>query len=152
MSRDGSWMLYPVQHTPMYTQLCNSSGVEAVDNQAHSAASTRKSAEFLAVSQLLFPRHQFRGLHFFGTLLSGSVQQAQGSSHRYSSDTRLCWLQSATKFTLDNMAFGNGAREQPVASCHQAAINTVKNLLRSYSQVLRDHLLLIKYYEVLKGI
>lgn len=47
-------------------------------------------------------------------------------------------------------------KEQLVASFYQAAINTIykkkKKKQCSYSQMLRDNLLLIKYSQVLRGI
>lgn len=134
---------------PTHIQLWNNSGVEAVDNQAHSAAFTRKSAEFLAISQAV--NRSSQGTIPGGFISMGLCFQTQRSAgpgvqlwlqFRYTSKLAAVCV---TKFTLGYMAFGNATREQPVASCHQAAINTIKKLLRSYSQKLRDHLLLIKY-------
>lgn len=95
---------------------------------------------------ITLPGHQSGGLHFYRTLLSDSVQQALRSNHCYGSDMHLSCRQSASqKFTPGYTDFGNATKEQPVASCHRATINTIKNLLCSYSQMPRDNLLLIKY-------
>lgn len=126
----------------MYTHLCNNSRVEAADKKAHSAAFTRKSpAKFHTFSDT---GHHSRGIHFYETRLSDSAQHALRFNYCYGSDTYLSCLQSASqKSTPGYMDFGNAPKEQPVASCHQAIINTIKNLLCSYSQMPRHNLLLL---------
>lgn len=132
----------------MQKLLCNNSGVEAVDNQAILLPLLKNllsSLPFLKQS-IALPRAPFQGASFlwdsaFRPCSAGPGVQLRLQFRYTSKLAAVC----VTKFTLGYMAFGNATREQPVASCHQAAINTIKNLPRSYSQKLSDHLLLIKY-------
>lgn len=71
---------------PMNIQQCKTSGMGAADKETHSAAFTKKPpAEFPEA----VPGHHSRGIHFYRTLLSDSIQQALRSNHHQGSDALL---------------------------------------------------------------